>query len=292
MAGFRHKTLAHLWRSAISGSMSLSHVSRSLLLWGLLLPVMGMDPVRELVVVTWNVLADPAQREQRLPALLAHLRDARADVIAVQEASTWFVAALAAEPWAKDLRRAPIEADHAFPGGLAVFTRLPVTRASVVDLPSTMRRCGICVELTHAQMPLCFGVVHLDSYLEDGAMRAQQLRTMNRTLTAHPHVFLVGDFNFADGDAEEREVLPGTIDAWKVLHPDKPGFTWDIERSSMARRGSFPDEPSRRLDRVLVRSPHWRPVSMSLLGTEPVAGSEGQVFPSDHFGVRVVLRTP
>jgi tyrosyl-DNA phosphodiesterase 2 len=57
----------------------------------------------------------------------------------------------------------------------------------------------------------------------------------------------------------------------------------------MARRGSFPDEPSRRLDRVFTRSPHWRPTAMSLLGTEAVPDTKSEVFPSDHFGVRVVL---
>lgn len=252
-------------------------------------PLDAADAPQELVVVSWNVLADASERERRLPVLLTTLRDARPDVIAVQEATTWFSSALAAEPWAKDLRRVPVEADHAFPGGLAVFTRLSVVGALVVEIPSDMSRCGLLVELSLGSSSLAVGVVHLDSHLEDGPVRSQQLQAMGRAFAGQQHAVLLGDFNFGDGEPEGRDVPPGFVDVWSVLHPGKPGFTWDIARSPMARRGSFPDEPSRRLDRVLVRSPTWRPTAMSLFGTDPVPDTKGEVFPSDHFGVRVVL---
>ena len=255
-------------------------------------PLRAAEVPQELVVVSWNVLADPSERERRLPVLLATLREARPDVIAVQETTTWFSTALTDEPWAKDLKRVDVVADHAFPGGLAVFTRLAVARAQVVEIPSDMGRRGLLVELSVGQSSLAIGVVHLDSHLEDGPVRSRQLQAMGRVLAAHQHAVLLGDFNFGDGAREEQDVSPSFVDVWRMLHPGKPGFTWDIERSPMARRGSFPDEPSRRLDRVLVRSPHWRATAMSLLGTEPVPDTNGQVFPSDHFGVRVVLRAP
>lgn len=252
-------------------------------------PLAAAEEQNELVVVSWNVLADARERERRLPVLLRSLRDARPDVLAVQETTTWFSSALAAEPWARDLRRVPVEADHAFPGGLAVFTRLPVVRAQVVAIPSDMSRCGLLVELSLNSSSLALGVVHLDSHLEDGPIRARQLQAMGHALAEHQHAMLVGDFNFGDGAPETKQVPPGLVDAWTALHPGTPGFTWDIERNPMARRGSFPNEPSRRLDRVLVRSSHWRPTTMTLLGTEPVPDTKGEVFPSDHFGVRAVL---
>lgn len=253
-------------------------------------PPEAAEVPQELVVVSWNVLADPSERVRRLPVLLATLRDAHPDVIAVQEATTWFSTALANEPWAKDLQRVPVVTDQAFPGGLAVFTRVAVVRAQVVELPSDMGRCGMLVELSLGQSSLSVGVVHLDSHLEDGPVRSRQLQAMGRAFAGQHHAVLLGDFNFGDGEGEERDVPPGFVDAWSALHPGKPGFTWDIERSPMARRGSFPDEPSRRLDRVLVRSPTWRATAMTLLGTEPVLETKGEVFPSDHFGVRVALK--
>ena len=254
------------------------------------LPLIAAEVPREVVVVSWNVLADASERERRLPVLLTTLRDARPDVIAVQEATTWFSAALVEQPWAKDLHRVTADPDQPFPGGLAVFTRLPVVRSQVVELPTAMGRCGLLVELSVGQASLCVGVVHLDSYLEDGPMRSQQLQAMGRAFAGQQHAVLLGDFNFGDGEREGQDVPPGFVDVWSALHPGKPGFTWDIERSPMARRGSFPHEPSRRLDRVLVRSPTWRAAAMTLLGTEAVPDTKGEVFPSDHFGVRVVLQ--
>jgi len=255
-------------------------------------PLTAADAAREVVVVSWNVLADASERERRLPVLLATLRDARPDVIAVQEATTWFSAALAEQPWAKDLHRVVVDPDQPFPGGLAVFTRLPVVRSQVVELPTNMGRCGLLVELSLAQSSFFVGVVHLDSYLEDGLMRSRQLQAMGRALADQQHAVLVGDFNFGDGAREAQDVPAGFADAWSLLHPGKPGFTWDIERSPMARRGSLPNEPSRRLDRVFARSPHWRPTAMTVLGTDAVPDTNGEVFPSDHFGVRVVLSGP
>ena len=61
------------------------------------LPLIAAEAPHEVVVVSWNVLADASERERRLPVLLTTLRDARPDVIAVQEATTWFSAALAAQ---------------------------------------------------------------------------------------------------------------------------------------------------------------------------------------------------
>ncbi len=52
------------------------------------------DLPRQVVVVSWNVLSDADERDRRLPVLLKNLHDAGADVIAVQEATTWFATAL------------------------------------------------------------------------------------------------------------------------------------------------------------------------------------------------------
>lgn len=264
----------------------------SILVWCWCWSLMAADTPRELVIVSWNVLAEANEREQRLPVLLAQLRAAHPDVIAIQEATTWFVSALSAEPWAKDLKRVSGSADQPFPGGMALFTALPVLSNQVIELPTTMGRCGIVVEVALPQGPLSFGVVHLDSYLEDGPIRSRQLRAMGMVLQGRAHAVLLGDFNFGDGAPEATDQPAGMVDVWPLLHGDQPGFTWDIERSVMAKRGSFPHEPSRRLDRIVTRSPLWRPTAITLLGTDPVPDTKGEIFPSDHFGVRVVLSVP
>jgi len=53
----------------------------------------------------------------------------------------------------------------------------------------------------------------------------------------------------------------------------------------MDRKGSFPDEKSRRLDRILIKSKRVKPISANILGDKPLK-EETEVFPSDHFGLQ------
>ena len=79
--------------------------------------------------------------------------------------------------------------------------------------------------------------------------------------------------------------------AASALHGERPGYTWNIEESEMARKGSFVGEPSRRLDRILVRLAGYRPKSATIVGDSPARGREKNIFPSDHFGLVAVLHT-
>ena len=101
------------------------------------------------------------------------------------------------------------------------------------------------------------------------------------------HHFHYGYFTLSSGLL--GAVAPDFRDAWREVHPKLPGYTWDIEKSRMAREESFPGEPSRRLDRVLFRSSHWTSTRAELLGTEPVSPKNKRLFPSDHFGLLVVF---
>ena len=111
-------------------------------------------------------------------------------------------------------------------------------------------------------------------------------------LAPYEAAVLLGDLNFGDGEQPETGHLARRyVDLWTALHPDLPGYTWDMERSEMARQGAFVLEQSRRLDRILARTPHFVPGSITILGDRPVAGSK-VVFPSDHFGLVGVLKKP
>ncbi len=58
----------------------------------------------------------------------------------------------------------------------------------------------------------------------------------------------------------------------------------------MARKGAFPKEPSRRLDRILLRSSIWKAEGIRILGDAPVSPETPDVFPSDHFGLACTLK--
>jgi tyrosyl-DNA phosphodiesterase 2 len=178
-------------------------------------------------------------------------------------------------------------------GGLFLISRFPVVRAEFLRLPSQQGR-GVLVADVNVPSPdqpavprtLRVATVHLESFLEDGAARAEQLKRVFVLLRDAPHALLLGDFNFGDGEQPETRTLePAFVDAWLALHPKDPGFTWNIEKNPMAKAGSFPNEPSRRLDRVLLRSPRWEPRETRIVGTAPVAPEKPELFPTDHFGL-------
>lgn len=249
--------------------------------------ICAAEPER-ITVVTYNVLEHPHHRQERIPALLKVLERAEADVYLLQEVMPWFAGELTAQPWTKAYRQVEIAGEPLPQGQFFVLSRWPIVGARLVEMPTNLGRCGLVVDLDIGGRRWCIGNVHLESTLEDGPLRAQQMRAMFAALHVSGDGLLAGDFNFGDGEAEGLALDPGFTDVWKAVRPKEPGFTWDLERSAMAKDGSFPTETSRRLDRILVHSAFWRPGSATLLGDQSIAPGS-PVFPSDHFGLRVEL---
>jgi endonuclease/exonuclease/phosphatase family metal-dependent hydrolase len=131
------------------------------------------------------------------------------------------------------------------------------------------------------------GTIHLESFLMAYSMRADQLDRCFAVLAReNDDAVLLGDFNFGDEEPLETGRIPAAWrDAWKILQPGRPGYTWDIRKSHWAKRNSFDGEGSRRLDRILVRSDYWHPAEVRLLGDTPYVPGNREYFPSDHFGL-------
>jgi endonuclease/exonuclease/phosphatase family metal-dependent hydrolase len=247
---------------------------------------------QSLNLLTYNVLADPVDANIRAGKLLQIISDAKADIIALQEVAPWFAELLRREPWAKGYHSTLSEGESRAPGGLVIMSRLPIIDKKYVPLVGRQRRGFLLARVRLGDRTLCVGTVHLESPLKDGPTRARQLDTAFKMLAGSKDAILMGDFNFGDGEEPETARLEAAYaDLWLALRPGEPGFTWNIEKSVMARRGSFPGERSRRLDRILLRSRSWRAASIHIIGDGPVAEG-GPVFPSDHFGLtgRIVAR--
>jgi len=243
-------------------------------------------PASTLTFITYNVLADQERADERLPALFRLLAESSADVIALQEVSPWFAARLLREEWAKGYRTTLGDPAAGAPGGLAFLTRLPIEKQEFRRLPGRQGRGVLVVRLRAADRSLAVATVHLESFLEAGEARARQLDEVLPLLADADDAVLLGDFNFGDGEQPETGRLPAAFaDLWKKLRPAEPGLTWNMEKSAMARDGSFQGEKSRRLDRILLRSEFWVPESVRIVGDDPVRKGEAGLFPSDHFGL-------
>ena len=132
----------------------------------------------------------------------------------------------------------------------------------------------------------CVATSHIESMIDDTSIRIQQLKTIISTTSSCSDLVLLGDFNYGDGETENKVADLHFSDVWKILKVDSPGYTWDINRSKLAKENSFPLEGSRRLDRIYIKGKHLIPVDIKIIGDTPFQSTSGIfLFPSDHFGL-------
>jgi endonuclease/exonuclease/phosphatase family metal-dependent hydrolase len=253
-------------------------------------------------ILTWNVLA-PALWEgwvealggretpgvRRARALLAASQRLGADLVAFQEVTGLFLRVVSTDPYWKTFH-ATIQATPGAavepPGGLLILSRYPITRAYYQKLPSPTGRALLSARIAIDGQELTLATLHLESLPEAMTGRVRQIQAVagNRGLDSRRRTLIVGDFNYGDGDEEQRlPPLAGWRDAWLTLRPDDPGLTYDVELNPLARANAFAAEPSRRLDRILLSS-DLTPLAVGLVTPESGPGGEGPP-PSDHYGV-------
>lgn len=243
------------------------------------------SPRESLTLMTYNVLADRVEEDQRVRALLDIMKAEDPDIIALQEVTPWFLSALRDDEWVqKTYRGSDIRPEEPAPGGQYFLSKLPFRNPYYDVLPGRQRRIVVTIEVEIDGITMMLATTHMESRLEDGPVRAEQLDAILELLADADEAVVIGDLNFGDGEDEESHLDPKYVDLWKALDPDNPGYTWNIEASPMAKAGSFPGEPSRRLDRILIRSDRWRPAAVRIVGDQPVS-ENGALFPSDHFGL-------
>ena len=263
----------------------------------------------ELRLVTYNVLATPAYAELRTRAVLRTLEDSKADIIALQEVAGWLLKPLLDEPWVRDGYRVTREGGQPIaPGGQLILSRFPIDDVQWGVLTGRQRRTVVAVRVRIRGRTLRVATTHMESFLEDGPVRAEQLTAIFRLLDGADDGVLLGDLNFGDGEQPETGRLdPRYRDLWTALKPGNPGYTWNMDENPLARYGAFKGEQNRRLDRILVRSAQWHAQSITIIGNlsaaqrpftravrasiqmpdvdrgddEPVI----DVFPSDHYGL-------
>jgi endonuclease/exonuclease/phosphatase family metal-dependent hydrolase len=183
--------------------------------------------------------------------------------------------------------------------GNALLSRHPIVETRTIPLPhfgSGETRCLLYALVEHPAARVPVFVTHLNWKLHHGHVRLRQVVAVGEAVfelapvgATYPPI-LMGDFN-AVPDADEIRYLKGLHvvdgkslffnDAWTYAGPGGPGYTFD--RANAFTRPSR--EESRRIDYVFVRGPdkegRGQPTAARLAFTAP----EGEVWPSDHYGV-------
>ena len=249
----------------------------------LMLPFLPAQEKKDLTLVTYNILGDPVELKRRVPALMKVLQETDADVIALQEVVPWFSAAVGKEEWARAYQMPKIKPEEA--GGQWILSKVPIEKASLHKLPGPQGRTVLIATLKVGGRRLDVATTHLESPLSDGSIRAKQIEAIQSRLRDADDTLFLGDLNFGDGEPEEKKIDPAFVDVWKTLKPKDAGLTWDMDSSDMAKKGAFPGEKSRRLDRILLRSSVWKPREIRIIGDQPIVSGRKDLFPSDHFGL-------
>ncbi len=243
-------------------------------------------------VLTWNTLwdrydSDRIDTARRRPVLLEALRDADADVIALQEVEPELLRLLLEADWVRGQYAVATDpaAQDVADTGLLLLSRLPVREAGVHALGPHKAVAAVAVDT--ATGPLVVAVTHLSSdHSQDGAARrdAELARLAEGLAGVEADVVLVGDFN--DGGDLPQTAL-GMRDAWTEAHgPDDGTPTFDPAANPLAAVASLTGRAAR-LDRVLLRADGARVDAAVLVGDRPA--EPGGLYASDHYGVAVDL---
>ncbi|MER6994688.1 RNA repair domain-containing protein [Streptomyces sp. NPDC000410] len=252
----------------------------------------GLPATTGLRVLTWNTLwdrydSDRIDTARRRPLLLDALREADADVIALQEVEAGLLAMLLAERWVRDaytLGTDPYGKD-VDDCGLLLLSRLPVREAGLHVLGPHKAVTAVVVD-TGDDRPLAIAATHLSSdHSENGAGRREaELVALAEGLAGVEggELILLGDFNDG-GDLPETTL--GMRDAWLHVHGlgDRTP-TFDPGVNPLAAVASLSGRASR-LDRVLLRGEALRVDAVALVGDTPTDG----LYVSDHYAVRADL---
>jgi endonuclease/exonuclease/phosphatase family metal-dependent hydrolase len=188
--------------------------------------------------------------------------------------------------------------------GNAILSAHPIVEHQAFELPG--RESGevrglLYALVSHPAGALPVFVTHLNWKLHHGAVRVRQVKFLcDKVFELAPvddsrlPPVVMGDFN-AEPESDEIRYLRGLAtlegasvyfaDAWAQAGDGTPGHTFDRRN----RFAAVAHEPSRRIDYIFVRGPDAKlrgePLETRLAFATSMPGPEGDVWPSDHFGV-------
>lgn len=233
-------------------------------------------------VCTYNVWFDPFESAKRCSAVLAILAEAAPDVIALQEVTPSFLNALLLEPWVRSAyavsRSKLIDARY----DVVMMSKLPVRHFICHELSTDMGRKLHALTFATTRGSLVVAGVHMESMKERTPTRLKQIDECTPILSRADCAIWLGDFNAAPSSEEDKAIRRAFRDIWEELS-EAPGYTRDTSRNAMLAKVKA--DRHQRIDRVFLHGDGFQPSSVRMLGTAPLPGSDGQVFPSDHFGL-------
>lgn len=254
---------------------------------------------KKLKILTFNVLFDfydteLIHSEKRYPRVLKAIEESNADVIGLQEVTKTFLDLLLKEPWVrKKYLVSDVTGSTIDPYGVLCLSKVPIDSMIVYKFKENAKPILIVNYLLYNET-VSFGIVHLPSDKGKDVEKkraAQILDTFHKTKYS-AHSFVMGDFNFGDGEENESTEWGDYKDVWKILESGR-GFTYDPDTNLTAKITSQKMIP-KRLDRVMMRSKSFKPLNIEIVATESfkveTKDKDILLHPSDHYGLLCTIQ--
>jgi endonuclease/exonuclease/phosphatase family metal-dependent hydrolase len=240
-------------------------------------------------ILTLNIWFKEYEKEKRM-ALIAEIIASRSpDMVALQEMTDehWQICC-SHEAFQKYSWSSPPAGQwyYTLIGSLVPFRETPVRRAfRVTNMGRDLHYASINAR---SASTLMFATSHLES-LDRAEERQQQIAEAMQVFSKDDDVVFCGDTNVNEAYDGEIVLPEDWKDAWTVLRPSEPGFTFDVERNTMmAKQDSgwaVANHALLRFDRFWVKLKHYTPIEIELIDDSV----DGNLWPSDHFGLLLTL---
>ncbi|XP_022808385.1 uncharacterized protein LOC111345359 [Stylophora pistillata] len=254
---------------------------------------------REIRFLTYNIWNSPLKMRDRMVALGEIVQDLEPDVITFQEVTLANLAVLREQRWFSRYHLIPqvvfkSDGKH-FVIILSVF---PVEKwlvhpfSNYNDSTSDRRLVFAEVKNTIPSSDVIFGFAgtHLAYRRFDSIEREQQLKESFHIISPNDNVCVMGDLNINDNIDGEVVLPPGWFDVWLLISGNfnRNGFTYDREKISIMKGPAVNAKSHKaRYDRVFCKLLDFKVKEMRIVGDEVTRTG---IFPSDHFGLFVVIQ--
>jgi endonuclease/exonuclease/phosphatase family metal-dependent hydrolase len=254
----------------------------------------------DISVATFNIY-NHEDFDQRLPAIIAVLEDAAADIVCLQEVPprrglpASLAEALGYRHYADTTFVRP---DDGWSETLAILSRFALAEAEPIDLRPSVPNC-LRARLDTPAGPVDVYNTHL--HPRDSDLRQREVALILERMSREPEVraILCGDFNAVPEGRTMALAWPHLRSAYELARGSHPDSTFPTPLRPVAgrtprfseRREAPPaddeSEAKAAIDYILVRPSQLQALEARVIGAEPVDG----VWPSDHYGVLVRLAT-
>ena len=219
---------------------------KPLLLLSLFFSLSGHALADGIKLMSWNVYFDDASGDERYPAIIQSIVEQNPDLVCLQEATSKFIGLLKSSEQLANY--SPVHSRGASRYKNIILTKTGINSSGIIPLPTNMGRSATYIKTRINNRDTTIVNLHLDSMMNDTALRLRQLEKVVEFTSREDAVILCGDLNFGDGEKENAFIRQHFRD----VGLDNPKATYDIENNALAGKTKFLLENSRRLDHILV----------------------------------------